>query len=178
MRAGDIGRYTNRRVRKTTRCGGQLALHGQGKDEIVVEDETGYIQKIKLNKKKYQQRLAALGTHTSNALAYAASEDTEVKRGGDSSFQGRNFHVDDSEEISSFNQKMFVIGKQFDILDIYRSNQSGEVVKKWRPAKIVDVEPPNITVKFDGWDEKHNVTLNAVKHSSRIKPFRKKLFPW
>ena len=72
---------------------------------------------------------------------------------------------------------MFVIGKQFDILDIYRSNQSGEVVKKWRPAKIVDVEPPNITVKFDGWDEKHNITLNAVKQSKRIKPFRKKTVP-
>ena len=72
---------------------------------------------------------------------------------------------------------MFVIGKQFDILDIYRSNQSGEVIKKWRPAKIVDVEPPNITVKFDGWDEKHNITLNAVKQSSRIKPFRKKTVP-
>ena len=47
------------------KCGGRLVLHVLIKrNEIIVEDETGYVQTIKLNKKQHQKRLAQLGTHT------------------------------------------------------------------------------------------------------------------
>ena len=116
------------------------------KNEIEVEDETGYVQTIKLNNKKHQERLAVLGTHTRNARAYSD-----------------NSNKDDEVEVdNSFNHDLFVINKKFDILDIYKSNQTGKVIKKWRPATIVEVIPPDITVKFDGWEDKHNISLTML----------------
>ena len=153
------------------------------KNEIIVEDETGYVQTIKLNKKKHQKRLAQLGTHTRNARAFSNGNvsDEAVDNNNKDNYSSKynedkyNLEYNDDEAVdSSFNYDMFVVDRKFDILDIYKSNQSGKIIRKWRPATIVEVFPPNITVKFDGWEDKHNITLDVIKHSSRIKPFRKK----
>lgn len=60
------------------------------------------------------------------------------------------------------------IGAQIDVLDIYVSNKTRKKTRKWRPATIIRVRNPELYVNFEGWDDEHNIWVDASKEANRL----------
>jgi hypothetical protein len=59
---------------------------------------------------------------------------------------------------------------QIDVQDIYKPKNKPNVVYKWRPGEVKDVNGPHVLIHYVGWSEEWDEVIDTSVESRRIRP--------
>jgi hypothetical protein len=59
---------------------------------------------------------------------------------------------------------------QIDVQDIYKAKNKPNVIYKWRPGEVKDVNGPHVLVHYVGWSEEWDEVIDTSVESRRLRP--------